>query len=235
MENLQILLALSPDRIAQEMLRTQLNLWQTQYHKEKKTASKEGITAEAFDHLFVEETSKSMQLMRKLIEKQQPEIFAAKKNSNTPAAPCKETAPKTVVKKKTRSKKATTAKKKDKKTTPKTPEQTQEIEAVIKECRMRIREYQQTKRAAQEQAGTAPKKATRYDKIRGHLIALGNLLPAPLQKDLDTQMNIKRLLLRTQKKLIDLYQMSPRNAEKQVQHIKDKYDTIAEKLQSKTT
>ena len=235
MKTLQTLLALDGNTISQELLREQLKQWQTQYHKEKENALSDGITSAAFDTIFVEETKQSMELLLTLIKKQHPELFQKEKPKATMPDPCaempKET-PKKTSAKKTRTK-PKSAKKKKKKTT-KTPEQTQKIDKVIEDCRLRIRAYQQAKREAQEKAGTLPKKPTRYDKIRSHLIALGNLIPDPLKKDLETQMQVKRLLLRTQNKLIDLYQMSPRRAEKQVQHIKDKYEAIAEKLNPKT-
>jgi len=100
------------------------------------------------------------------------------------------------------------------------------LQKEIEQCRSKIRKYNEDRRKDQ------PKKPkpTRYDKIKSHLIAIGNLIPEKLEDDLRVQQETRRILLRTHRQIMDNYQMSTLKARKDHDAMKERFESKEEKL-----
>lgn len=143
--------------------------------------------------------------------------------------------------KKTQKKKPTTAKKKvsesaktqKKKTSNVKPEQKatkaelNELEEEVKVCRVKMKMYREEKRKLE---GPKPQ-PTRYAKIKGHFISLGNLIPKGLKNDLEAQKEANRLLRNTHRSLLKIYRMNAVKGRTDNDELKERYDKIEEKLE----
>ena len=74
----------------------------------------------------------------------------------------------------------------------------------IKQCRVKIKKYNEQKR---KEEGPKPKPSP-YIKIRGHFIALANLIPEKLEDNLEVQKESKKLLKSTHRSLLKIYRMN---------------------------
>ena len=143
--------------------------------------------------------------------------------------------PKAVKQKKTSSKGKSTKSKKKPKQEPKasstaktTKKDLEKLEEEIKMCRVKIKKYNEKKREG------APKKKppTRYEKIKGHFIALENLIPEKLKNNIEVQKKSKRLMQNTHRKLLDIYKMTALEGKKDNQELQERLDKVEEKLEA---
>ncbi|WP_062062766.1 hypothetical protein [Aquimarina longa] len=115
------------------------------------------------------------------------------------------------------------------------PEQTvgkteiDELEKVVKECRVKMKIYREEKRKLE---GAKPK-PTRYAKIKGHMISLGNLIPDRLESNLEVQKESKKLLKSTHRSLLKIYKMNAIRGQKDNEELKERYEKIEDKLEEK--
>ncbi|WP_298546180.1 hypothetical protein [uncultured Aquimarina sp.] len=144
-------------------------------------------------------------------------------------------------KKKTQKKSSTSTKKKpaqssksEKKNTPKakpeskaTKAELNDLEEEVKVCRLKMKVYREEKRKLE---GPKPQ-PTRYAKIKGHFISLGNLIPKGLKDNLETQKEANRLLRNTHRSLLKIYKMNAIKGQKDNEEIKERYEKIEEKLE----
>ena len=128
-----------------------------------------------------------------------------------------------------------TSKSKQKNNTKEKPKRTatkKDLDVVlneIKQCRVKIRKYNEQKRKEER-----PKpKPTRYAKIKGHIISLGNLIPDRLEGNLEVQKESKRLLKNTHRNLLKIYRMDAIRGKEDNDELKERYDKIEEKLETK--
>jgi chromosome segregation ATPase len=102
-----------------------------------------------------------------------------------------------------------------------------ELEEEVKVCRVKMKMYREEKRKIE---GVKPQ-PTRYAKIKGHIISLGNLIPKGLKDDLEVQKEANRLLRSTHRSLLKLYKMTSVKGEKDSKELKERYEKIEEKLE----
>lgn len=132
-------------------------------------------------------------------------------------------------------KKTPTAKKEQKSSTKEKPKRTatkKDVDAVlneIKQCRIKIKKYNEQKR---KEEGPKPKPSP-YTKIKGHIISLGNLIPDRLKDNLEVQKESKKLLKSTHRSLLKIYGMNTIRGQKDNEELKERFDRIEEKLESK--
>ncbi|QKX04172.1 hypothetical protein HN014_04365 [Aquimarina sp. TRL1] len=172
--------------------------------------------------VFEKEEEASINKIYQMVTKVSPDAIA-----DNPCVDPQEEKPK---KKPTEKKKKTTTKKKAKKETPQKITIKKELDEVlneIKQCRVKIRKYNEQKR---KEEGPKPQ-PTRYAKIKGHIISLGNLIPKGLKEDLEVQKEANRLLRSTHRSLLKIYKMTSVKGEKDSKELKERYEKIEEKLE----
>ncbi len=113
--------------------------------------------------------------------------------------------------------------------TPKaTKKDLEELEEQIKMCRVKIKQYNEEKRKGE------PKKKppTRYEKIKGHIISLENLIPDRLKNNIKAQKESKRLMQSTHRKLLEIYGMTALEGKNDNKELQERLDKIEEKLEA---
>lgn len=93
-------------------------------------------------------------------------------------------------------------------------------------CKLMLKKHYAQLRELQ---GSSPK-PTRYQKIKSHFVAIGNLIPDKLKNNLEVQQETEKILLRTHRHIIDAFGMNKLKAQKDREAIKEKYERIEEKL-----
>ena len=99
----------------------------------------------------------------------------------------------------------------------------------IQQCRLKIKKYNEEKR---KEEGPKPK-PTRYAKIKGHIVSLGNLIPKPLRDDIEVQKATSKLLKSTHRSLLKIYQMNALKGQKDNEELQERFEKIEEKLETK--
>lgn len=122
-------------------------------------------------------------------------------------------------------KKEETKKESPKRTT--TKKDLDEVLNEIKQCRVKIKKYNEQKR---KEEGPKPK-PTRYAKIKGQFISLANLIPKGLKDDLEVQKEANKLLRNTHRSLLKIYKMNAIKGKKDNEELKERYEKIEEKLE----
>ncbi|WP_281989741.1 hypothetical protein [Aquimarina aggregata] len=102
-----------------------------------------------------------------------------------------------------------------------------ELEEEVKVCRVKMKIYRDEKRKLE---GPKPQ-PTRYAKIKGHIISLGNLIPKGLKDDLEAQKDANRLLRSTHRSLLKIYKMNALRGKKDNEELQERYEKIEEKLE----
>ncbi|WP_025663313.1 hypothetical protein [Aquimarina megaterium] len=131
--------------------------------------------------------------------------------------------------------KKSTSKKEQKSSTKDKPKRTatkKDVDAVldeIKQCRVKIKKYNEEKR---KEEGPKPKPSP-YIKIRGHIIALGNLIPEKLEGNLEVQKESKKLLKNTHRSLLKIYGMNAIRGQKDNKELEERFEKIEEKIEAK--
>ncbi len=175
-----------------------------------------------------------------LVRKYSPEALPSDIENPCEDVPDK-TDKKSKSKKKTQKKEHTTAKKKpddstkiEKKNTSNvkperkaTTAELNELEEEVKECRVKMKMYREEKRKLE---GPKPQ-PTRYAKIKGHFISLGNLIPKGLKDDLKAQKETNRLLRNTHRSLLKIYKMNAVKGRTDNDELKERYEKIEERLE----
>lgn len=96
----------------------------------------------------------------------------------------------------------------------------------LKICRAKMKEYREAKKAGEPEKS----KPKRHEKIRQHLISIGNLVPENLKDNLDVLEKIEELLAEMGTKIMTIYRMDELKIKEVVEDIKEKYDKKEEKV-----
>lgn len=133
----------------------------------------------------------------------------------------------------TQKKPSKTANSKKKKTPAPKPKQEatkaeiNELEEEVKVCRVKMKMYREEKLKLE---GPKPQ-PTRYAKIKGHFISLGNLIPKGLKDDLEVQKEANKFLRNAHRSLLKIYKMNAIKGQKDNEELKERYEKIEEKLE----
>lgn len=100
------------------------------------------------------------------------------------------------------------------------------FEEEIKQCRTAIKEYNAKKREGKPKK---PKKK-RHEKIEGHLLSIGNLVPDNLKDNLDILEATEKILSKTGREIMKLYRMDELKIKEVQEEIKEKYEQKEEKI-----
>ena len=114
-------------------------------------------------------------------------------------------------------------------TSKKIMEQLKKLEPELAKCRTTIREYNKKKREAE---GPKPRK-NRYTRLKERLLSLVSLIPDKLQDDPQVYAKTEKILLKTHRELVEVWQMSKVKAKHGAEAIKDTFDAMEEKTQKK--
>lgn len=179
----------------------------------------------------------SVERVYKLISKSSPEALPTALEN-----PCEDTEEKTNVKPKKKAskkpqgkpKKKPTASKSKKKEVSKTSSKKEvtktelnELEEEVKVCRVKMKMYREEKRKLEGPKPTP----SRYAKIKGHFISLGNLIPKSLKDNLEVQKEANKILRNTHRALLKTYRMTAIKGQKDNEELKERYEKIEEKLE----
>jgi hypothetical protein len=179
----------------------------------------------------------SVEKVYKLVSKSSPEALLSA--LETPCDDVKDKKEKG--KKKTQKKGDTNSQKKPSKTansekkktpTPKPKEEAtkaeiNELEEEVKVCRVKMKMYREEKLKLE---GPKPQ-PTRYAKIKGHFVSLGNLIPKGLKDDLEVQKEANKFLRNAHRSLLKIYKMNAIKGQKDNEELKERYEKIEEKLE----
>ena len=154
--------------------------------------------------VFIEHAQDNMNKIYDLVKKAAPGALNKKTAKVSTPNEVKKVRKKVVKKPKSNPKKVASKKSVSKQSSEQFHQELSELDKRIKMCRSTIRKYNEEKRKNQP-----PKpKPTRYNKIKGYLIALANLVPKSLKEDAEVQQQLKQILLKTHRGLIRTYQMN---------------------------
>ncbi|TGV03593.1 hypothetical protein [Flavivirga rizhaonensis] len=116
--------------------------------------------------------------------------------------------------------------KEEKKLSKDTKKELDALSEGIKQCRIKIRKYNEEKRKGKPQKP----KPKRHEKIKKHFISIGNLIPPNLKENLEVQKEAEKILLRGYREIINAFRINTIHVKEGVEAIKDKYDEIEEKI-----
>ena len=177
--------------------------------------------------VFEKAAADNIDKIYKMVTKVSPDAIVENSPCAEPITEESKTEPTSKKNKKASNKKKPIPKDKPRKTATKT-----EVDAVleeIKQCRVKIKKYNEKKRKLEK-----PKPIpTRYAKIKGHFISLGNLIPENLEDKMEVQKQSKKLLKNTHRNLLKIYRMNAIRGQKDNEELKKRLDKIEEKLESK--
>lgn len=161
----------------------------------KNTADKEAFETIAKDNI---------EKVYQMVERSAPEAFEKEK-------PKKENTPRKEAK--------------DKATIKSIDEDLQVLDADIKACRAKIREYNEAKKKGKPQKP----KPTRHSRIKGHFISIANLIPPALKENKEVQKEARKVLLRAHRNIMNAFRMSDLRIEKGQEQIKEKFEKVIDK------
>ncbi len=165
------------------------------------------------------------ELLYKMIQKSSPAALPT-----TSESPCDDKVPEDKPKKKTPKKKQEKVKKATEVPVKKeiTKAALNELEEEVKVCRVKMKMYREEKRKLEE-PNPPP---SRYAKIKGHFISLGNLIPKNLKENLEVQKETNKVLRNAHRALLKTYRMTAVKGKKDNDELKERYQKIEEKLEN---
>jgi hypothetical protein len=158
---------------------------------------------------FAKQATESIQAVYKMIQANAPEAIPGNETQETDSD--------------SDNKKADNTPKKKKKLTK---EELDAFEEEIKQCRLAIKEYNAKKNEGKPKK---PKKK-RHEKIEGHLLSIGNLVPENLKDNLDILEKAEKILSKTGREIMKLYRMDELHIKEVEQEIKEKYQQKEQKI-----
>ncbi len=176
---------------------------------------------------FEKELQSTIDMIYDYVKEVSPEAIESKEEES-PCGDDDETTIKKVKKKNTAKDKKEKKKKKIEK--PKaTKADTLEMNEGLKKCDRELKAYRAERRKSLPQKPPP----TRYAKIRNHILALGKLIPPKLKDNLETQRQIKKILMKAHRDILSNFKMtSLRSLDRDQNEIKEKFEKIEEKLES---
>lgn len=223
MVSIQDIIKIDLSKIENEKVKTLTEELIADYREmnDKEAASK--IMQESAERVYKLISKSSPEALPKAVENPCEEIEKeVKSNKKTPKKQGVKTEKKPVMNKPKRKKVGEASLKKEV-----TKAELNELEEEVKVCRVKMKMYREEKRKME---GSKPI-PSRYAKIKGHFISLGNLIPKPLKDNLEVQKEANKILRNTHRALLKTYRMSAFKGKKDNEELKERYEKIEEKLE----